>query len=213
MCADLADLKPQLAVMQEEGIEYLHIDVMDGVFVPNLMLSSAVAQKWRAHTRIPYDYHLMITAPEAKADMVDIRPGDMVSVHIESTPHISRALQAYKAKGASVGVALNPATPVESIKYILPALDFVLLMLVNPGFAGQRLVEGGMGKIADMRAFLRKEGYKDMPIEVDGNVSFALAAEMRACGADIFVAGTSSIFHADIDLRTGIDRLRRLIGE
>ncbi len=211
MCADFTNIKQELATMQQCGIEYLHIDIMDGVFVPNITLSSAVAKQFRTHTTIPYDYHLMITNPEQKADMIDVKDGDLVSVHYESTPHVLKAVQAYKAKGAKVGVALNPATPINVLEYLLPEIDFVLIMTVNPGFAGQKMVENALDKIADTRKFLDKRGYKNMPIEVDGNVSNENAPKMRKSGADIFVAGTSSIYAKNTSLAQSIPDFRKLI--
>ncbi|MBO5223491.1 MAG: ribulose-phosphate 3-epimerase [Clostridia bacterium] len=211
MCADFTNIKQELSTMQQCGIEFLHIDIMDGVFVPNITLSSAVVKQFRKITSIPYDYHLMITNPEQKADMIDVKDGDLVSVHYESTPHVLKAVQVYKAKGAKVGIALNPATPINVLEYLLSEIDFVLIMTVNPGFSGQTMVPNALEKIADTRKFLDKRGYKNMPIEVDGNVSFDNAPKMRKSGADIFVAGTSSVYSKDADLEQNIINFRKLI--
>lgn len=211
MCADFTNITEELSIMKNSGIEYLHIDIMDGVFVPNITLSSAVVKQFRKITSIPYDYHLMITNPEQKADMIDVREGDIVSVHYESTPHVLKAVQVYKEKGAKVGVALNPATPITVLEYLLSEIDFVLIMTVNPGFSGQKMIANAFEKIADARKFLDRNGYKKMPIEVDGNVSFENAPRMRKSGADIFVAGTSSVYSKDMTLADGIDKMRKIL--
>ncbi len=210
MCADFVNIKEELDVMQQCGIEYLHIDIMDGVFVPNITLSSALVKQFRKITDIPYDYHLMITNPEQKADMIEIKAGDMVSIHYESTPHVLKALQTYKGKGAKVGVALNPATPICVLEYLLSEIDFVLIMTVNPGFSGQKMVANALGKIADTRKFLDERGF-NIPIEVDGNVSFDNIPKMRKSGADIFVAGTSSVYSKDMLLKNGIEKMREIL--
>ena len=211
MCADFTNIKEVLDEFKEEGIEYLHIDIMDGVFVPNFMLSESVVKQFRKITDIPFDYHLMIDKPEAKIDWFDLKENDLMAIHYEATPHVQGALQKIKSKGAKAGIALNPSTPIESIKYLLPDLDFVVIMTVNPGFAGQKLIPQTLEKIKDMREYLDNTGYQNVMIEVDGNVSFENAVKMKKMGADIFVAGTSSVFKKDLSLKEGIAQLRNAI--
>lgn len=213
MCADMTNIKNELEIMNRAGVELMHIDIMDGVFVPNITLSDAVVRQFRKHTKAPFDYHLMIVEPEKKLDWFEFRPGDMVSVHYEATPHISRAVQAVKARGLKAGAAINPGTPIECLEFVLPDIDFVMLMTVNPGFAGQKLVSSALDKIAKTRRFLDERGYAHVMLEVDGNVSFENAVKMRAAGADIFVAGSSSMFSAGLPLAEGIEKLRAAVGE
>ena len=211
MCVDAFKLENTLKVFEDKKIEYLHIDVMDGTFVPNFMLGTDYCKMLKKKTDLPLDIHLMITNPEYKAEWFPIGEGDMVSVHAESTVHLQRALSLIKKLGAKPIVALNPATPLENIKYVLDDIRAVLLMTVNPGYAGQALIPQTLKKIADTRALLDQAGYKDVEIEVDGNVSFENAAFMRNAGANIYVAGSSSVFRKDLSLEEGIRLLRENI--
>ena len=210
MCADLFDLPQTLDTFAENGIEYLHIDVMDGHFVNNLCLGTDFCRQLRGRTDIPLDLHLMITEPEKKLDWFDIRPGDLVSVHAESTPHLWRAVSAIRERGAAPMVALNPATPLSALDCLWEELSGVLIMTVNPGFAGQKLIPAMLDKIAACRRYLDSIGHTETEIEVDGNVSFAHAEAMRSCGASIFVGGTSSVF-APGDMTENIRKFREIV--
>lgn len=194
MCADYRRLAETLGLFEKNGVEYLHVDIMDGVFVKNFTLGTDFCRVLREMTPIPLDIHLMITEPESKIDWFRPGPGEYVSVHAESTCHLQRALAAVKAAGARAMAALNPATPLNVLDYVLDDIDGVLLMTVNPGFAGQKMIPAMLGKIAATRRYLDERGYTETEIEVDGNVSFENAAKMSKAGADIFVCGTSSVF-------------------
>ena len=211
MCADVMRTAEILRTMEAAGIEHLHIDVMDGRFVPNFTLGTDYCKALRANTEIPLDIHLMVEAPEEKLGWFDITDGDIVSVHAESTKHLQKALSAIAAAGGVPFVALNPATPLSVLDYVLDDIGGVLVMTVNPGFAGQRMIPACLEKIADVREYLDARGRQDALIEVDGNVSFENAAKMRRAGADILVAGTSSVFHKDYTLAEGIARLRAAV--
>jgi ribulose-phosphate 3-epimerase len=211
MCADLLSLNTQLEAFKNGGIEYLHIDIMDGVFVQNYTLGTDYIKNLRSLTDIPFDIHLMITEPEKKIDWFDIRPGDYVSVHYESTAHVQRALQAIKDKGARPMLAINPATPLCTVEDVADDLEGVLVMTVNPGFAGQKLIPQTLKKIARLRSWLDLNSYTNIEIEVDGNVSLENAFKMRQTGANIFVTGTSSIFVKGIDINESIKQLRNVI--
>lgn len=211
MCCELGGIKNTLAQFQACGIEYLHIDVMDGVYVPNLALGTDYIRNLRELSPIPMDIHLMIVNPEAKLDWFDIREGDYVAVHYESTPHIHYAIMKLKQKGAKIMLALNPGTPICCLEELADDLNGVLVMTVNPGFAGQAMVEQTLAKITRVREWLDSHGHSDVEIEVDGNVSFQNARRMRGAGADIFVAGTSSIFTSELTLPDAIEKLRGAI--
>ena len=210
MCCDFFDFNNQIKTFEKEGIEYLHIDIMDGSFVPNYTLGTDFVKQLKTKTNIPVDIHLMIDNPESKLDYFTFGEGDIVSVHAESTKHLQLALKKIKNRGAKAYVAINPATPIYAIEEVLDDIDGVLVMTVNPGFAGQKLIPSGLKKIERVREFLDKNGKHNVAIEVDGNVSFENARLMSNAGADIFVAGTSSIF--GIDLTEGINKLRYAIG-
>jgi len=211
MCADITKFNETLRIFNETKIEYLHIDVMDGCFVPNLQLGVDFIKQLRTCSKIPLDIHLMITAPESKLEWFDIQKDEMVSVHYESTNHVQRALAVIKQKGAKAALALNPATPLCVLEDCLPDLDSVLIMTVNPGYAGQPLVRQTLDKIKRLKILLAEKGFNNIKIEVDGNVNFENAKIMRDAGADIFVAGSSSIFHKDMTPEDAISKLRKNI--
>lgn len=210
MCAGIDKLTQTLRVFEEQKIEHLHIDVMDGSFVPNFTLGTDYCRQLRTLTSIPLDIHLMINGPENKIPWFNVQPGDIVSVHAESTKHFQKALAAVRAAGGQAFAALNPATPVCFLEEVMDDLDGVLVMCVNPGFAGQKLIPSTLEKIRRVRAFLDANGRTDALIEADGNVSFENAARMKDAGADIFVAGTSSIFSPELTLNKGIEKLREI---
>jgi ribulose-phosphate 3-epimerase len=202
-----------LARLENLGVEYIHMDAMDGVFVNNLMLGTDSIKQMRKITRIPLDIHLMIDRPEEKLAWFDPQENEFVSVHAESTRHLQRALSRIREFGAKPMVALNPATPLVMIEDVLPDVDGVLVMTVNPGFAGQKLVPQTLDKIARLRRMLDENGLQHVRIEVDGNVSFANSTKMRAAGADIFVCGTSSVFASTGTIEENAARLWACIEE
>lgn len=211
MCADPMRLPAILADMERGGVEYLHIDIMDGSFVPNFTLGTDYCRMLKANTSIPLDLHLMVERPEEKLEWFPIGAGDMVSVHAESTPHICRALEKIREKGAHPFVAINPGTPASVCEPLWELVDGVLVMTVNPGFAGGKLVPSTLLKIRQVRELAAAVGKEQLAIEVDGNVSFENAVRMRGMGADIFVAGTSSVFQRDMTLEDALKRLRTCI--
>ena len=208
MCADAMRLGETLTVFEKCGIEYLHIDIMDGVFVPNLTLGTDYCKMRKRNTSIPLDIHLMITEPESKLSWFEFGKGDYVSVHAEATDNLSDALKAIRSRGARPMVAISPDTPVSLIEDVLSLVDGVLVMTVNPGFAGQKMIPATLGKITELRGMLDEKGYGEVEIEVDGNVSFENALRMRDAGANIFVGGTSSVFYSGGTLEENIARMR-----
>ena len=214
MCVNIWDHPEKtLECFSRCGIELLHMDVMDGEFVPNLMLGTESIRRLRQISPIPLDIHLMITRPEDKLAWFGLQPGDFVSIHAESTHHLQRALARAREFGARPMVALNPATPLCMIEDVLADVEAVLLMTVNPGFAGQKLVPQTLGKIRRLREMLDAAGRPEVVIEVDGNVSFVNGTKMRVAGADLFVCGSSSVFAKDGTLEENIARFRQCVAD
>ncbi len=211
MCADIMVLRETLQVFSYEKIEFLHVDIMDGTFVPNYTFGTDFCRALRRESSIPLDIHLMVTHPEEKIGWFDLQPGEMVSVHYESTQNLSLALAEIRNRGAKAFVALNPATPPEVLTPYLGQFDGLLVMTVQPGFAGQKMTPDALEKIASCREFLQENGHGVLPVEVDGNVSFENAPKMRTAGANVFVAGSSGVFSQNATVSENIARLRQLI--
>lgn len=199
MCSDLIDLKETLRIFEEEGVEYLHIDMMDGTFVPNFGLGVDYIRGLRKLTNIPLDLHLMIKDPEYKFQWIGIKETDIVSIHYESTFQVQRALDYLQPFGCKRFLAINPATPVYVLEEVLEYVDGINLLMVNPGFAGQKIVPSTIKKARKVVDFLRKEGRDDITIEVDGNITIDNARTLRKIGASMFVCGSSSIFNGTVD--------------
>lgn len=198
MCSNLVDLKETIRIFEEEKIEFLHIDVMDGEFVPNFGLGVDYIRGLRELTNIPLDIHLMIRNPEYKLQWLGLKPTDTVSVHSESTFQVQRALDYLRTYGCRSFLALSPATPINSLEEVLDYIDGINLLMVNPGFAGQKMVESTLKKAKKLKDFLEEYDKSQLDIEVDGNITFENGQKLRKLGANIFVAGTSSIFKGDI---------------
>jgi len=193
MCIPLSELGDALTTFEVEGVELLHVDVMDGVFVPNLMLGTNYIRDLRAASSIPLDLHLMIEEPADKLAWFSVRPGEWVSIHAEATSHLQRSIQRVRELGGRPRVALNPATPLTELDWVLDDIDGVLLMTVNPGFAGQSLIPQTIGKIRALRDRVEARGLDEFDIEVDGNVSLSHAVLMATAGATTFVLGSSAL--------------------
>ena len=199
MCSDLIDLKETIRIFEEEGIEYLHIDMMDGSFVPNFGLGVDYVRGLRNLTDIPLDLHLMIKDPEYKYQWIGIKPTDTVSIHYESTFQVQRALDYLEPFGCKRFLAINPATPVSALEEVLEYIDGINLLMVNPGFAGQKIVPSTMRKAQKVVDLLKREGREDIIIEVDGNITPENGRKLREIGASRFVAGTSAIFKGNLN--------------
>ena len=208
MCVDFFKLDETIKEFEENKIDLIHVDIMDGSFVPNFTLGTDFVKKLKARTTIPLDIHLIIDNPESKLDWFEFGEDDYVSVHYESTKHLHKAINTIKSRGAKAMVAINPATPLCVLDAVLDDIDAVLIMTVNPGFAGQKLVGSTLSKIKKLREHLDKNGYQDIEIQVDGNVSFENAKLMSEAGANIFVAGTSSIFAKGNTLKENLKKLK-----
>lgn len=211
MCAPMFELPKYVQEMEQHNIELIHIDIMDGSFVPNYTLGTNFVKELKSKTNIPLDIHLMIDDPESKLQWFEFGENDYVSVHYEATKHLNKALGMIRARGAKPMVAINPATPISSLDSVLDDIDAVLVMTVNPGFAGQKLVSSTLRKIKALREYLDNAGYEHIEIEVDGNVSFENAKLMHEAGANIFVCGTSSVYAKDTPVAENIQRFRDII--
>lgn len=196
LSADFARLGEEVRLVEKAGVEILHIDVMDGHFVPNITIGPPVIKSLRKKTGLKFDVHLMIESPEKYVEDFVQAGADHITVHIEASKHIHRLIHQIKSLGATVGVALNPATPLEVLTYILQDLDMVLLMTVNPGFGGQKFIQGILPKMVALSGILR-EINPDCRIEVDGGITTETAPLACRAGAEILVAGAAVFSHSD----------------
>lgn len=204
MCSDLMALGKDIRVLEDEGVDMLHVDVMDGHFVPNLTFGPDFINAMHRATSLPLDIHLMVTDPELIMKGFDLREGDMLSTHVELDRDFSDLAREVSSRGAHFGLAVNPDTPVEALERHLGLFDFVILMLVHPGYAGAKMVDGIMDKVGLCRRFLDSHNASDVLISVDGSVSAERACYMASQGAGIFVGGTAGIYRKGMDLRDTI---------
>ena len=192
LSADFSRLCDEIASVEESGADMIHLDIMDGHFVPNITFGPPVVAKLRGCTDLPFDAHLMIQNPDQFIEAFTDAGVDMISVHLESPGHLQRTLAFIREKGARAGVVLNPATSIDGLRYILDDIDYILLMSVNPGFGGQTFIPATMLKLQDLSNMLYEAG-KPVPIQLDGGVGPDNTAEVTSAGARILVAG-SAIF-------------------
>ena len=192
LASDFANLEREIKKIDEGGADFIHIDVMDGCFVPNISFGLPVISAIRKCTEKPFDVHLMIDAPERYIEEFKKAGADIITVHAEATTHLHRTLQSIKSLGLKTGVALNPGTDVSCLKYVLSLTDMVLVMSVNPGFGGQKFIPEAIDKVREVKALI---GDRDIDIEVDGGISAGNAHLVVEAGANVLVAG-SAIFNA-----------------
>ena len=203
LSADFGNLKNEVMALEKAGADMIHIDVMDGHYVPNLTFGPAIVRLIRSYTNLPLDVHLMVDNPETMLNWFIPAGADILTVHAETCKHLDATLNTIKERGCKVGVSLNPATNENVLAYVLDKLDQILVMSVNPGFGGQSFIAEQLKKIAKIKSLI---GSRNIQIEVDGGINPLTAAECVAAGADILVAGTS-VF-ASKDYRKNIDALR-----
>ena len=195
LAADFSRLADEIRAVEDAGADWLHLDVMDGHFVPNISFGAPVIAKLRAHTRLPFDVHLMIAPVDPFIEDFVAAGADHILVHAEAGPHLHRSLQAIRAHGRKPGVVLCPATPAEHVANVLDLVGIILVMTVNPGFGGQRFLDSQLGKIAAIRRMIDASG-RDIRLEVDGGIEPETARRACEAGADTLVAG-SAIFRGD----------------
>ncbi|MFC3746609.1 ribulose-phosphate 3-epimerase [Paenibacillus sp. GCM10012306] len=207
MCADMGILQETVIRLDQAGVDFFHLDVMDGSFVPNFTLGPDMIKSIRPHTSKPFDVHLMIKQPEHYLNLFIDAGADMISVHAEATEHLQRTLQTIRNQGIKAGVALNPSTPINELQYILDVTDYITIMTVNPGFAGQKFIPSMYKKIADIKEMIDREGY-NVQIQVDGNIGYETIPGVLDNGADMLVCGTSCLFKPDITFEEAVATLR-----
>lgn len=206
LSADFGRLGEQIAEVTDAGADYIHIDVMDGHFVPQITIGAQVVAAIRRWTDLPLDVHLMIESPERQIKQFADAGADIITVHIEACPRIYRVVRATKELGVKAGVSLSPATPVDALDEVLPELDLALVMSVNPGFGGQTFIEAALGKIARLRAELDKRGLA-AELEVDGGINVENAAKVVAAGARVLVAG-AAVFGSKETVGEALEKIR-----
>lgn len=197
LSADFAALGRDIQDVERAGADWIHIDVMDGHFVPNLTFGPLIVNAVRSYTKLPFDVHLMISRPEEYIEAFIAAGADRITIHAEATNHLHRAVHQIKEAGLPAGVALNPATPLSAIENIIDDLDLILIMTVNPGFGGQKFIPQSLEKIKKLKGMLNDRGLSQTFIQVDGGINSDTAAQVREAGAQVLVAGNAIFTHED----------------
>ncbi len=211
MCADLLNLESEIKALDNLGVDYVHLDFMDGKFVPNITLDTNLIKAVKSVlTNMKRDIHIMAYRPEQYFDRMDIGNDDIVAVHYEACENLHEVIADIRLRGANPFVVISPETKPDVLKDYLDEIDGILVMTVYPGFAGQPIVEGSFDKIKEVRKLIDESG-KNIVLEVDGHVSWDLCQKMRECGADLFVAGSSSVYSKGIELDEAVHRMMKLI--
>lgn len=208
LSADFARLGAEIKAISDAGADYVHVDVMDGHFVPNLTIGPLVVAAIRPYTTLPLDVHLMITPADPFIESFARAGADIITVHAEASPHLHRSLQAIKAQGKKCGVSIVPSTPVAAVEHVLDMVDLVLVMTVNPGFGGQSFIASQLPKVEALRRMIDASG-RTIDLQVDGGINEATAAQVIAAGADVLVAGSAVFKGIEADYARNIAALRR----
>lgn len=209
LSADFSRLGEQVNEVAEAGADYIHVDVMDGHFVPNITIGAPVVASLRSRTNLPLDVHLMIEQPEAHIRQFAEAGASIITVHVEAATHLHRLVEEIKALGVRVGVSVNPATPLSSLDEVLPLLDLVLVMTVNPGLGGQAFIDSMMDKIVRMRKILDDKQAR-AELEVDGGITTSIAPKVAKAGAEVLVAG-AAIFSSKLGAAKALQEMRRAL--
>ena len=208
LSADFGRLAEEVKAVEEAGADYIHVDVMDGRFVPNITIGPLVVESLRKVTSLPLDVHLMIVEPEKYIKDFANAGSDIITIHAEATPHLNRAIQMIKEEGKKAGVSINPATPVFNLEEVILDIDLIIIMTVNPGFGGQKFIENTLDKIAITRELLNK-AESNAELEVDGGIKVENIKRVSDAGADVFVAG-SAVFNSSDYKKTIADMKKEL---
>jgi ribulose-phosphate 3-epimerase len=211
LSADFGRLGEQVVEATRAGADYIHVDVMDGHFVPNITVGPMVVSAIRPHTDLPLDVHLMIESPEKYIQQFAQAGANIITVHVEVCPHLHRVVESIKELGVKAGVSLNPSTPLTAVDEVLPSLDLVLLMSVNPGFGGQQFIESTIGKIARLRRRLDELGAA-AELEVDGGITADIAPRVAQAGARVLVAG-AAVFNKKESVAQALGRIKESLGK
>lgn len=209
LAADFFRLGEQISAVEKAGAQLLHIDVMDGAFVPSISFGMPLIKSIRKNSGLVFDVHLMINEPDRYIDDFAASGADMITVHAEACTHLNRTLSHIREKGLKAGVALNPSTPLNVLDYIYDDVDMILIMSVNPGFGGQKFIPGTMDKLRELKKILAAKN-KNIDVQVDGGINLNNVAEVMAAGANVIVSG-SSVFNGDID--SNVRRFLEIMGE
>ncbi len=210
MCADLMNVEKAVRELETANIEYLHIDIMDGSFVPNITLGFDFVNALKAITDIPLDVHMMVDKPARFIDRMKLDKGDVICIHYEADEDVSETLKLIRAHGCQAGLAINPTTPLTCLEGLTDSIDMALVMTVTPGFAGQKMFEGAQQKVIEARKLLSSAD-RYIPIEVDGNMSPENGKKLSCAGADIFVLGTSGLFIKGKNMTVAAEEFRTAI--
>jgi ribulose-phosphate 3-epimerase len=207
LAADFARLGEEVRAVTEAGADYIHVDVMDGHFVPNISIGPQMVKALRPHTKLPLDVHLMISPVDPYIKEFADAGADIITVHPEAGPHVHRTVQLIKSLGKKAGVSLNPGSPISLIEHILADIDLILVMTVNPGFGGQSFIDSQRAKMRELRALIDRSG-RPIELEVDGGINGQTAALAVEAGADVLVAGTAAFAGGPTRYRDNIAKLR-----
>jgi ribulose-phosphate 3-epimerase len=207
LSADFANLGEEVRAIDAAGADYIHIDVMDGHFVPNITIGPGVVKGLRRHSKKIFDVHLMIAPVDPYIEAFAEAGADIITVHAEATPHVHRTLQLIHGLGRKAGLSLNPSTPVSAVDYLIGNVDLLLVMSVNPGFGGQAFIESQLDKVAELRRRIDGTG-RSIDLQIDGGINFETAPRATAAGADVLVAGTATFTGGPDAYQANIRRLR-----